>query len=329
MARRRSNPPSSLDLFLDTVCNTFGGILFIAILIAVQIRQVGEPAETVGESCSPETLAQMRQTADELAREIDSAGTLLQTIRQTMPAPVDEAERSRWDEYGRLTEKQGKLATEKARLLAEHLDLAQKNAQKSEELRQAERRLRELESRESELDSKIRQYRADNRRMQDERDKTQKRVEELERQYAENEKNLRDKNNPDEHARSEELYLPKLRTVEGKRAFYIVLRYKRLYRADDRDDFLHKDNELGIPKPGRGLPLILNDASTTAALAGLLARFSSRDRYVSVIVYGDSADVFHLVRDAVVKAGLEYELLPSEDGTHWYFGQRSGSGQVQ
>lgn len=36
--RRRNNPGSSLDLFLDTICNAFGGIIFLSILIALLLQ---------------------------------------------------------------------------------------------------------------------------------------------------------------------------------------------------------------------------------------------------------------------------------------------------
>ena len=37
MRRRRpaENPADSLELLLDTICNTFGGVLFIALLVAL------------------------------------------------------------------------------------------------------------------------------------------------------------------------------------------------------------------------------------------------------------------------------------------------------
>ncbi len=41
MRRRRATPGSSLDLLLDTVCNAFGGIVFIALLVAVLLQQTG------------------------------------------------------------------------------------------------------------------------------------------------------------------------------------------------------------------------------------------------------------------------------------------------
>lgn len=38
MRRRRRGPGSSLGLLLDTICNTFGGVLFVAMLLAVLLQ---------------------------------------------------------------------------------------------------------------------------------------------------------------------------------------------------------------------------------------------------------------------------------------------------
>lgn len=47
MTKRRRRPQtSSLDLFLDTICNAFGGIMFISILISILIQMRGEPSDT-------------------------------------------------------------------------------------------------------------------------------------------------------------------------------------------------------------------------------------------------------------------------------------------
>ena len=40
--RRKKNPQAGLDLFLDIVCNTFGGILFIALLIVILTRMIAQ-----------------------------------------------------------------------------------------------------------------------------------------------------------------------------------------------------------------------------------------------------------------------------------------------
>ncbi|MFM2219326.1 MAG: hypothetical protein RL240_3644, partial [Planctomycetota bacterium] len=47
MTKRRRRPQtSSLDLFLDTICNAFGGIMFISILISILIQMRGDPSDT-------------------------------------------------------------------------------------------------------------------------------------------------------------------------------------------------------------------------------------------------------------------------------------------
>src|SRR5215212_2230753 len=53
MSRRRRHQPDSLELLLDTMCNTFGGIIMIALLIALLSRDassdtaITQRAETV------------------------------------------------------------------------------------------------------------------------------------------------------------------------------------------------------------------------------------------------------------------------------------------
>ena len=41
MSRRRASRQDSLELLLDTICNTFGGVLFIAILVVLLLQQTG------------------------------------------------------------------------------------------------------------------------------------------------------------------------------------------------------------------------------------------------------------------------------------------------
>lgn len=45
MKRRALIPADSLDLLLDTMCNTFGGIILIALLVALLSRTGGPSAE--------------------------------------------------------------------------------------------------------------------------------------------------------------------------------------------------------------------------------------------------------------------------------------------
>lgn len=63
MSRRKSED-SSLELLLDTMCNTFGGVMFIAILLSVMVsirgHQQNEPV--------PDQSEKIAQAKQQLAR---------------------------------------------------------------------------------------------------------------------------------------------------------------------------------------------------------------------------------------------------------------------
>jgi hypothetical protein len=42
MGRRRSLGQDSLELLLDTICNTFGGVLFIAMMVVLLLQQTSK-----------------------------------------------------------------------------------------------------------------------------------------------------------------------------------------------------------------------------------------------------------------------------------------------
>ncbi|NCC50845.1 MAG: hypothetical protein EOM20_06460 [Spartobacteria bacterium] len=91
MRRRSSGDISSFDLLLDTMCNTFGGIVFIALLLAILVgatnRNVEEPTQTEGPSLSE---------VEALAEETRLSGDCVQlrkTIQALDPLSAPEANR--------------------------------------------------------------------------------------------------------------------------------------------------------------------------------------------------------------------------------------------
>ena len=92
--RRHCEDDSSLELLLDTMCNTFGGVMFIAIMLFVIISnlvqtKVNDPAP------SPE----------ELYRQIESLRVILQDLQQQLVLQNEELKKleasstdSRWQE---------------------------------------------------------------------------------------------------------------------------------------------------------------------------------------------------------------------------------------
>ena len=66
--RRRRNAQDSLELFLDTICNMFGGFLFIMLFVVVAMRDSVENSES-------EAISQERMSAaafEELEIELET-----------------------------------------------------------------------------------------------------------------------------------------------------------------------------------------------------------------------------------------------------------------
>lgn len=323
---RRQNTQSSFDLFLDTVCNTFGGILFIAILIAIQIRQVEAP--TAPESCSPEQIAELLHRADELVIEIQNAAVLLETVRKTIPEPIDENERNLVAVYSELLDRKNALVAKKSELTRDCLACARENAAMERDLKKIEEKLRQLEAEEMQLAQEVQNLQNEQRSLQQKAESTKNLVSELETEVARKADKVQDKDDPDKNSRKETLYLPKMQDSGHLRPFYLVLRFNRLYVVERRGDFNYRGNMLGVPKKNHGLYVVESDA-VRLQIRGYIRSCSPSGHFIGIFVYGDSVDSFYIVRDILIAEGFRYELIPSPDDAPWSFGGGSGSTQVQ
>lgn len=323
---RRQNTQSSFDLFLDTVCNTFGGILFIAILIAIQIRQVEAPPSP--ESCSPERIAELLQRAEEISIEIQSAVVLLETVRKTIPEPIDENARNLVATYSELLADKNSLVTKKSELTQDCLAHAQENADLERDLKKIEEKLQQLEARESRLTQTVQDLQNRQRDLQRKADDAKKLLSDLETEVAQKTDKVQDKHDPDKNSRKEELYLPKMQDSGHLRPYYLVLRYNRLYIVEQRDDFNYRGNMLGVPKRDRGFFVDESDIAGRKIRDAIRMQSPSRN-YIAIFVYGDSVESFYAVRDILISADFRYELIPSPDDTPWSFGSGPGSAQIQ
>src|SRR4051812_43846695 len=81
MSRRRTGPTadSSLELLLDTICNTFGGVLFISLLVVILLNHTGQAFQRKAPSpAAQDELKRLRHDLDESARR---ATTLEATLK--------------------------------------------------------------------------------------------------------------------------------------------------------------------------------------------------------------------------------------------------------
>lgn len=101
MARRASAEITSLELLLDTVCNAFGGIVFITLLLAILSRNAGGKAADRPPSDPKEEVKRQRllQEISEARADLRDAESDLASLRQVLesrdPAEEEEVLRAR------------------------------------------------------------------------------------------------------------------------------------------------------------------------------------------------------------------------------------------
>src|SRR5687767_9075560 len=86
MSRRRQQQPDSLELLLDTMCNTFGGIILIALLIALLSRDAS--SETAAAQRG-ENLRRELQSIEQQTNEAEQLRQRLQTSDPTIAATLE------------------------------------------------------------------------------------------------------------------------------------------------------------------------------------------------------------------------------------------------
>ncbi|PQO28217.1 hypothetical protein [Blastopirellula marina] len=287
--RRRSNSADSLELLLDTICNTFGGVLFIAILVVILLRMTGESSdEEQTPSIAPEQFQEFQNRLTSLTREI----SLLQKNRSGQQRLAEKfAEQEVRDQIitrNTLQEAFNDLAREYNQQLAE-------NAGQSH---------------------LIEKTRSENFQTDKDLQETQAKLEDLQRELVE-----------ERNSRVQKMRSPVVRSSGFKSEVGVILRYGRMYvwhrynRAGTRlglntDEFVVVGKEgnsmITQPIPTAGIPL-REDSFSRGKLQERLRQFSPRSNIIAVIVRPDSYRQFSILRDVLLNEGFEYRLMPMNE----------------
>ena len=323
--KKRRFANSSLELFLDTICNVFGGVIFIAMLVAIQVQHTTGFIQPLS-SASPEEIAKIRPELDQISADIDASRVLLDTLQAALPRPKDPAEQVLADLFYKLSAARGAAIAKEAELL--HRRLAQEKEMLDWEdlLHTIVTTLQHKESERQRLKQEVEHRQSEQQAANKSSAELQRDMEELNRQIAQKERNIQ--NREIHQHRDETIYLPKLRDAGTLRPEYFVLRYHRFYKVSHRGDFDYTGTMLGIPKQNRGIP-VEDMEDIKQQIQSLFRPHNSHTDFLSVIVYGDSADHWYIIRDLLVAAGFKYELIPTADDTPWILGGSSGSASVQ
>ena len=285
--RANKKKSDSMDLLLDTICNTFGGVLFIALLVVMLVQTSPAARDQNSQPAAPgETerlVRELEAVTDELARLKAARSGQLRTLASLAPAEVRQLLEDRRKREEVLESLNGVKAGLESLVsnVAEGLSSARAAAESAKvDLRQAE----------SEVDR-------------------------LEKELA-----------AAKAAKVKELRTPVAMPPAGRQEIQFVIQYGLLYiwhqydsswnrRGLNTEDFLViKSTSEGLettPRPTRGIA-IADSPQSRAELARMLRRFDRIRHYLAFVVRPDSYDDFEIARDVAIELGFEYRLYPLE-----------------
>jgi hypothetical protein len=120
--RRRPQSADSLELLLDTLCNTFGGVLFIAMLVVVLLQMAGK-----GASGHPREPVRSEDLLD-LADELEVLGREVESLARGVPDKAPRGGDVREDALGRLAKARERLDELRRRKDAKLVDTGRHDA---------------------------------------------------------------------------------------------------------------------------------------------------------------------------------------------------------
>ncbi|WP_010585445.1 hypothetical protein [Schlesneria paludicola] len=291
MARRHASKQDSLELLLDTICNTFGGVLFIAILVVLLLQQTGaSPVST--------TPDQIPVSADEFAK-----------TTERFESAVEELARRR-------------LNRDAQNLLVQ--DFA------PESHRQLLVTRAELTARQDALQRDVDQQLIANTEAVIDVETLEQETKTIEAKLAESQERLaaaEAKLAAEQQSRVHETKMPVMHAAKNKIEIALILNYGRLYvwhKYDglertglNLDDFVVVGAEFDWlvtqPNPLAGIPLDDSKLSKEAVRRALKP-FPPGRCTLCFVVRPDSFEEFRYARDRAIEMGFEYRIFPTREG---------------
>lgn len=300
---KRDNNGSSLELLLDTICNTFGGVLFISILVVILINMSSDSAR----SRPPDEIAQteLMEMQLELQKSQDRIQKLQNVIEQQQSIEkqfVDPDTKNLIRNWTQLNAEVTRLAESKEKALSNISEDQVLINRVATESKQSADALASAKEKYSSLQSKLRL---------------------------------------EVESRSQTAKLPKLRkTDKNEMVFFLHKQYFSSYaRKMGEGIYVPNTNEVvektGLqgdyiePVPSAGVKISSDDNSVQEALEKRLSDFKPDQHYIAVFVSPDSFEQFAVLKNLMVKKGFEYRLEPYTVDQKVYIGPAENAKNVQ
>ena len=304
MTRRHKDDGGSLELLLDTICNTFGGIVFIAILVVI-LLQISHPEseQQPTERADPVVLEERRNELSVLKAKTARARSAAASQRKILEKFAPDRVREQLRNHQHLVETAEKLTDQRDDVLTDNSREAQAIESLRNDIANTQTQLQDARHRVDDLESQI----------------------EKEREQ-----------------RTERARMPIVQSAGVRREIGLILRYGRMYVWHQYDQFGSRQglntDEFAVVGERDGQLITSPIPTAGVALDGTpksrqlikqrLQRFRPDQSYISAVVRPDSFREFRHLRDVLIGLKFKYRLIPMEDGGS--VADRGGSGgQVQ
>lgn len=301
--REEQDATASFDLFLDTICNTFGGIVFLAILLAVMVQNRSLIETKNSEERTHASPAQVREAIAQLA-DLSTKQKLTQLTLAAMPekaGTVDDTE---------LLD----LREHRERLKQEIGDALAVEAESSKQLAQ------QLESNAVQRE----QNQAVPEQLQDAKEL-------LSATRADFERTL--------EAKQETLRVPRVR-ASSQASMLILVQDSNVYLAMTPSGFGRGFNDAQVSttetfgnetqiSPIRGTGWDLDNGVGSTQFQLLVDQAKSSNHSITIAVWPESFDDFSRLRKTMIEAEVYYQLWPQSTGESLEVSFGSGSSSVQ
>lgn len=282
--KHKQDANDSFELFLDTITNTFGGVLLIALLIVLMIRESKESAPEISRSGPTESSELVQTQLLELNSNKERILQELATLKSF--------------QKGFQTAELKTLASDLSQIIFKNHDLEtnlnllkQKFAKLSNQTKQAEADLRNYEL-----------------ALSQKKQRQQQLKEELEKEEA---------------LRTRTMILPKERTTRKEEVamfvesneLYVLITKSSVYSKINAAHFgsasifnadVNVSGSYYKVKAGNGIALTSNSVQRE------LEKYSTTKYFFTFVVRSDSFDSFGFLRKHCVKNGHEYRIIPSD-----------------
>jgi hypothetical protein len=302
MKRKSGSSGDSLDLLLDTICNTFGGILFISMLVVILVNAASQDvSSSLPTQVDHQRLVESRRQLSDMTITLDSLRRAVRQTEQLRDRFTDADSQAVIDDLQALqgtTELLHETRDASLGELAETQELINETARETARLRVAMRNARQdLAATQRQLESEV-------------------------------------------ALRSRTSKLPRQKTTTRQQAPFFLKagRLCSYANVDSRGNLSRNETEVrlleeggktfAVPVGGAGL-MVKPDGSNVDEVTRRLEPFDESKYFIAIVVWDDSFEQFQIIKDAAVRGNYEYQLIPMSRDEKIYIGEAVDQPTVQ